>query len=83
MSQSHELTPAQREQHIDMLILKMLLDKHAQRPWTVEEIERELDIPEEASDSLGRLARAGLIHRLDGFVFASRTAIRAHALQHC
>jgi hypothetical protein len=83
MSQSQELSPAQREQHIDMLILEMLLDKDAQRPWRIEEIERELDIPEEAPDSIGRLARAGLVHRLDGFVFASRTAIRAHALQHC
>jgi hypothetical protein len=83
MSQSLELSPAEREQHIDMLILEMLLDKDAQRPWTVEEIERELDIPQEASDSVGRLARAGLIHRLDGFVFASRTAVCAHTLNHC
>lgn len=78
MSQSPELSPAEREEHIDMLILEMLLDNDAQRPWTVDEIARELDIPEEAPDSIGRLARAGLIHRHDGFVFASRAAIRAH-----
>lgn len=83
MNQSPELSPAQREDHIDMLVLEMLLDRDAQRPWSVDEIARELDIPEEASDSVGRLARAGLVHRQDGFVFASRAAIRAHTLQHC
>lgn len=80
MSQSHEPSPAEREQHTDALILEMLLGNDAQRPWTVDEIARELDLPEEASDSIGRLARAGLVHRLDGFVFASRAAIRANTL---
>ena len=81
MSQSHEPErPAEREEHTDAVILEMLLDKNAQRPWTVAEIARELDIPEEAADSVGRLARTGLVHRLHGFVFASRTAIRANTL---
>jgi DNA-binding MarR family transcriptional regulator len=69
------------EEHADALILEALLDKDAQRPWTVAEIARAFDFSEEnASDSVGRLARAGLVHRLHGFVFASRTAVRTSTL---
>lgn len=84
MSQSiHELDecPAECEDHTDAVILEALLDTNAQRPWTVAEIAREHHLSEEnASDSVGRLARAALVHRLDGFVFASRAAVRAGTL---
>lgn len=67
----------QRQADTDAAILEALLDEEAQRPWSVDEIARVLEDPIAASDGLGRLARAGLIHRLDGFVFASRAALRA------
>ena len=38
---------------------------------------RVIEDPIAAADSLGPLARAGLIHRLNGFVFASRAALHA------
>lgn len=65
---------------MDSLILEMLLDDDAARPWTVGEIASEIGNPIHADDGVGRLARAGLVHRLKGFVWASRAAIAAHAL---
>jgi hypothetical protein len=51
--------------------------------WAVEEIEREIGNHVHAKDSLSRLSRVGLIHRLDGldgFVLASRAAIHFDSL---
>lgn len=73
-------TPAQQEDRIDGLVLAMLSDDDAQRPWSVEEISREIDNPLEAADAVARLAGAGLVHRLDGFVFATRAGLRAQRL---
>ena len=69
-----KLTVAQQEAIADEMVLDMLLDGDWQRPWSVEEIARELGDPVEADDCLGRLARRGLVHQLDGYVFASRAA---------
>lgn len=65
------------EEDTDIAILDALLDRDAQRPWSLEEIAREIGDAVAASDSLARLYRAGMIHRLDGFVFASRAAFGA------
>ncbi|MHB1833472.1 MAG: hypothetical protein ACYCXW_00750 [Solirubrobacteraceae bacterium] len=46
-----------------------------QRLWSREELEREFD--RNLSDSLHRLYGAGLIHRLQGFVWATRAAIKS------
>ena len=46
-------------------------------PWTVDEIACELHTLIGAADSVGRLAGAGLIHRLGEFVFPTRAARRA------
>lgn len=48
--------------------------------WSEGEIARELGDEIAAEDGIGRLARAGLVHRLDGFVFATLTAARAAVL---
>lgn len=68
-------SPAEADDQVDSAILGLLLDSPAL--WSVQEIERQLDDPIAAADGLARLHRAGLIHRLDGFVFATRSA--AHA----
>ncbi len=74
---SKKLTVAQQEAIADEMVLDMLLDVEWQRPWSVDEIARELGDPVEADDCLGRLTRAGFVHRLDGLVFASRAALHA------
>jgi hypothetical protein len=53
----------------------MLVDRDAQRPWSEDEIERE--VGGGARDCLNILHGAGLVHRLGGFVWASRAALVA------
>ncbi|HYI99206.1 MAG TPA: hypothetical protein VEX36_05940 [Thermoleophilaceae bacterium] len=72
-------SPAEEEIAADGEILRMLLIDW-RGPWTVDEIGRQMDSPVEAADGVTRLARAGLVHRLDRFVFPTRTAARAAAL---
>jgi predicted transcriptional regulator len=56
----------------DRNVMNLVLDDSW--PWTVDEIARELHSHIEAHDAVARLADAGLLHRLDGFVFPTRTA---------
>lgn len=60
----------------------MLLFEPASGPWSINEIVLEIrKSPIEIDDSLWRLSRTGVIHRLaDGFVFVSRAAAHASAL---
>jgi hypothetical protein len=73
------LSEAEKQRLMDTSILDMLLDSDAARPWSMAEIEREME-NWEAADSVGRLVRAGLVHPVDDFVWASRAAIAAHSL---
>ncbi len=57
----------------DRALLGVLVDSAQQRPWSVDEIERE--IGSGTTDCLDMLYAAGLIHRLDGFVWATRAAL--------
>jgi hypothetical protein len=61
---------------VDRLILSALLFEPASGPWAITELVRETRrTPVEIDDSLWRLSRTGVIHRLaDGFVILSRTA---------
>lgn len=68
------MSAIEQEKHTDGVILSFLLAGDAQRPWSEDEVAREIDDPIAAADSLKRLARSGLIHRLNGFVFPSRAA---------
>lgn len=69
----------ERDNETDRAIMDLLLIDSA-GPWAVEEIARAIGDANDTSDGLSRLARAGLIHRLDRFVFATRVAANAHAL---
>jgi hypothetical protein len=62
----------------DRAILGLLIDEDCQGPWSVAEIEREIGAG--ATDGLARLYGAGLAHRLDGFVWATRAALAADQL---
>jgi hypothetical protein len=73
-------TPASTEEGIDTSILAFLTDPDDQRPWSDEEVAREVGDPLVAGDALARLHRLGLVHRLGGFVFATRPAVRGARL---
>jgi len=64
---------------IEGTVLGLLLTDEAVM-WSVEQMARELGDEVAARDSLARLHALGLVHRLDGFVFASRAAGRAVGL---
>jgi hypothetical protein len=69
--------PKKDEARIDWLVLDLLIDPDRQRPWTTHEVIREHGHMQNALDALDRLHGAGLIHKThDGFVFASRPAVR-------
>ncbi len=74
------MNEVEREMHTDGVILSVLLADDAQRPWSEEEVAREIEDRVAASDGLKRLARGGLVHRLNGFVFASRAALLAEEI---
>lgn len=69
---------AEGEDRVDVAVLGLLLD--TDRPWSVEEVSREIGDPVEATDSLAQLYGAGLFHRLQDFVFPTRAAERAARL---
>ena len=73
-------TPAHDDAVTDGEVMAMLLALDAQRPWTEGEIAREVGDRLAVADSLKRLHGGGLIHRLDGFVFATRAALASEQL---
>ena len=73
-------SPAEEAAQTDHTILSLLLRDDAQRPWTEDEVAREIGDPLATTDGLSRLYGAGLIHRVEGFVFATRPAVRAAQL---
>ncbi len=69
-----EPTPARS---IEAIILDLILGTDEQRPWSAEELIRELGQPVAAADAIEALYGAGLIHRSsDGFVWPTRAAVR-------
>jgi hypothetical protein len=74
-SEQDEMTPAERQGQLDSAILMTLMEETSHRPWSFEEIAREMG--ENPIDSLNRLYGGGLVHRLEGFYWASRAAVMA------
>lgn len=64
--------------HLDQAVLGLLLDSDKQRPWSETEIAREISTPGHVPAGLKRLRIAGLIHRWNDLVTASRSAVRFH-----
>ncbi len=73
------LTPLQRDAQQDGGIIGLLVDVDATRPWSFDEIEREMGF--NPTDNLNRLYGGGLIHRLGGFVWATRAAVMADEIR--
>lgn len=74
-------SPAEADDQNDAAVLSLLLDLDAQRPWSIDEVAREIGDSLAVTDSLARLHGAGLVHRLGGFVFATRAAQRGTELE--
>jgi hypothetical protein len=79
MQENPTLTPMQQDAQQDAGIISLLVDVDATRPWSFEGIARE--IGSNPTDSLRRLYGGGLIHRLDGFVWATRAAVMADEIR--
>ena len=69
------IDPAEQDARADAAVLGLLLYERGPGVWSEPELAREIGDAVEAADSLARLARAGLVHRGAGFVFASRAAV--------
>jgi len=77
-----EPDPGAESDRIEATILDLFTGPGGSGLWSVEEVGREIGDQIKAADALVSLYRAGLIHRTsDGFVFATRAAIRASELQ--
>ena len=72
-------TVADEEAQTDQAVLGLLLTDSA-AIWSVEEMASEIGNPLHVTDSINRLAAIGLVHRFDGFVFATRAAAKATEL---
>lgn len=75
------LMPAESKARTESTIMSLLLVLDDQRPWSTEELVREIGRPLEVADAISSLHGVGLIHRTtDGFVFATRAATRLDGL---
>jgi hypothetical protein len=75
MQDHHNGSVADDEAADDFTVLGLLLREGPPRPWSVDEITLEIGDPVKTQDALARLNGAGLIHRLDKFVFPTRPAV--------
>ncbi len=72
---SSDLSPASLEAMAQESVLGLLLQSDGPGIWSEEELARAVGKPMDVEDAIVRLHGEGLIHRLDGFVFAARAAI--------
>lgn len=68
-------TPREEDERAQKAVLGLLLRPGDQRPWSVDEVERETGDALAVADAIASLRAVGLIHRCGDFVFASRTAL--------
>ncbi len=73
-------TESEAHAYLDRAVLGLMLDTDQQRPWSEAEIAREISTPGHVPASLKRLRTAGLIHRWNDLVTASRSAVRFHEI---
>ena len=81
MQEQRNPSPSESDAASDSAVLSLLLHGSVRGPWSVEEVAREMGDRIAALDSLRRLQGAGLIHRFDEFVFASRAAVECDLLR--
>ena len=64
------------EENSELTVLTLLLDARTPWVWSIEELARELGSELDAHDAVASLRAAGLVHRCNDFVFATRAAAR-------
>jgi hypothetical protein len=75
------LEPTASAAQTESAIMAVLLVPDDQRPWSTDELIRDIGRRRDVLDAISNLHGAGLIHRTtDGFVFASRAAIHIDRL---
>jgi hypothetical protein len=72
-------TNVEQDDAMDEAIMGLLLIDHPGL-WSVGEVERSTGDPIATKESLDRLVAVGLVHRLEDFVLATRSAARAGEL---
>jgi hypothetical protein len=68
------------EENAELALMALLLDPRTPWLWSIEELARELGGKLDADDAVASLRAAGLLHRCNGFVFATRAAARFSSL---
>jgi hypothetical protein len=66
---------------IESGIYDRLVTPDQQRPWAVRELVLEIGSRIDVEDALARLHGAGLVHRCGEFVWATRAALAADAIE--
>ena len=66
---------------IESGIFDRLVTANQQRPWAVRELVLEIGSQIDVEDALARLHGAGLVHRCGEFVWATRAALAAEAIE--
>jgi hypothetical protein len=66
---------SEEDERAQKAVLGLLLRPNEQRPWSVDEIEREVGEKLAVTDAIAALHAAGLLHRCGEFVFASHAAV--------
>jgi hypothetical protein len=65
-----------RRDETQFVVLALLLDPDCPGPWSLAELAREVGCEITVADAVVSLHAAGLVHRCDEFVFATRPAVR-------
>ena len=81
MQDDPSMDPAEVLHVSDSAVYGLLILPDEQRPWSVGELAQELGSPIDVEDALARLHGAGLVHRCGEFVWATRAAIAADAIE--
>jgi hypothetical protein len=64
------------EENGELTVMTLLLDARTPWLWSIEELALELASKLDADDAVASLHAAGLVHRCNEFVFATRAAAR-------
>jgi len=73
--------PAKTLALVERGIMVLLSDRDEQRPWSVHELEVAMDDRVAVADSLSNLRSVGLLHSCGEFVWATRVALYALAME--